>query len=131
MPRVWRKALRWGRNGRRQQRQRIERDFDCTWLSPWGEEKSRLKSLSPSGCYIASRFTTPSEGTVVQHLTITLPTGSVTLQGTVIDPMRGIGFAVRFTDLDKDTRDWLSVLVQDLQTTVDDRSGGDSTSARQ
>jgi hypothetical protein len=98
-------------------------------LSTWGEEKSRISSLSPTGCYIDSRFTTPAEGTVVQDITITLATGSLTLQGTVIDTMRGIGFAVRFTELDKHTRDTLSVLIRDLQTTVEDRIGGCSTPA--
>jgi hypothetical protein len=134
MPRLWRRALWWGnralRNGRRQNRERIERDFDCTWLSTWGEEQSRLSSLSPTGCYIDSRFTTPAEGTVVQDITVTLATGSLTLQGTVINAMRGVGFAVRFTELDKDTRDRLSVLIRDLQRTGEDRIGGCSTPAR-
>src|SRR5262247_2224637 len=112
MPRLWRKVLRTSR--RRQERQRIERHLDCTWLSQWGEERCRIISLSPTGCYIDSRFTTPAEGTVVQDITIPLATGSLTLQGTVIDTIRGVGFAVRFTDLDKDTRDSLNVLIRDL-----------------
>ena len=129
MPRLWRRTLSWGRNGRQQQRQRIERHFDCTWLSTWGEEKSRISSLSPTGCYIDSRFTTPPEGTVVEDITITLPIGDVALQGTVINTMRGVGFAVRFADVDKDTRDRLSVLIRDLQTTGEERTGGCSTPA--
>jgi hypothetical protein len=60
---------------------------------------------------------------VVEDITITLPIGSVTVQGTVLDTMRGIGFAVRFIDLDKDTRDTLSVLIQDLRRTGTDRIG--------
>jgi hypothetical protein len=48
---------------------------------------------------------------VVQELTIALPTGAVTLQGTVIDAMSGVGFAVRFTELDTTTRDCLNVLI--------------------
>jgi PilZ domain len=131
MPRLWRTALWRGnlRSGRRQQRQRIERQFDCTWLSTWGEEKSRISSLSPTGCYIDSRFTTPAEGTVVQDITITLPTGSLSVQGTVLDTMRGVGFAVRFTDIDTDTRNSLSVLIRDLQTMGEERIGGCFTPA--
>jgi PilZ domain-containing protein len=130
MPRQWRRALWWrNRNGRRQTRQRIERHFDCTWRSAWGEEQSRISSLSPTGCYIDSRFTTPEEGTVVQDITITLPSGSVTVQGTVIDAIRGVGFAVRFTNFDEDTRDNLSGVVRDLQTAGADRIGGCSTFA--
>ena len=129
MPRLWRRALGWENDGRRQTRQRIERDFDCTWLSTWGEEKARISSLSPTGCYIDSRFTTPADGTVVPDITIALDTGSLTIQGTVINSMRGIGFAVRFTELDRDTRDRLSVLIRDLQATLEDRIGGCSTPA--
>lgn len=130
MPRLWRRALWWGnRYGGRQKRQRIERYLDCTWVSTWGEEKSRISSLSPTGCYIDSRFTTPEEGTLVPDITITLPTGNLTLQGTVIDAMRGVGFAVRFTNCDNDTRDSLSVLLRELQTSGADRIGGCSTLA--
>jgi len=134
MPRLWRSARFWGnrvrRTGRRQQRQRIERHFDCTWLTTLGEEKTRISSLSPTGCYIDSRFTTPAEGTVVEDITITLPIGSLTVQGTVLNTMRGIGFAVRFNDLDEETRDSLSVLIQDLQTTGEDRIGACFTPIR-
>jgi len=127
MPRLWRKVLRTSR--RRQERQRIERHLDCTWLSQWGEERCRISSLSPTGCYIDSRFTTPAVGTVVQDITILLATGDLVLQGTVLDSMRGVGFAVRFTDVDEETRYRLSVLVQDLHTTVEDRIGGCTTPA--
>ena len=131
MPRLWRTALGRGNQpgGRRQQRERIERQFDCTWLSTWGEEKSRISSLSPTGCYIDSRFTTPPEGTVVQDITIALPIGSLTFQGTVLDTIRGVGFAVRFTDIDEDTRNSLSVLIRHLQTMGEDRIGGCFTPA--
>jgi hypothetical protein len=133
MPRQWLRA--WmgsqgpGKSG--QQRQRIERYFDCTWLSVWGEQRSRISSLSPAGCYIDSRFTVPAEGTVVRDITLTLPTRTLTLQGTVIGTMRGVGFAGRFTELDEDTRDELSALIYSVrqathigerQTTVRPRS---------
>jgi len=104
-------GARWLGNERRQQRQRVARYFDCTWLSPWGEEKARVSSLSPTGCYIESRFSVPSEGTLIPELTIALPTERVSLQGTVIDAMSGVGFAVRFIDVDTKTRESLSVLV--------------------
>jgi hypothetical protein len=52
---------------------------------------------------------------VVRDITVILPTGTLKLQGTVIDPTRGIGFAVRFIELDTLTCDRLSGLVQDAQ----------------
>jgi len=114
MPRRWLTALWFGKR-RRQQRQRIVRYFDCTWLSAWGEETARISSLSPTGCYIESRFSVPPEGAVVPDITVTLPTGRIILQGTVIEATRGIGFAVRFIELDTHTRDRLGDLVEDAQ----------------
>ena len=117
MSRQWLRAWMGSRGlgNSRQQRQRIERYFDCTWLSVWGEQRSRISSLSPTGCYIDSRFMVPAEGTVVPDITLTLPTGTINLQGTVIATMRGVGFAVRFTELDKDTRDRLSALIYSVR----------------
>jgi PilZ domain-containing protein len=117
MPRQWLRVWRWNRGlrDRRQQRQRIERYFDCTWRSVWGEQRSRISSLSPTGCYIDSRLTAPAEGTVVRDLTLAFPTDTLILRGTVLATMRGIGFAVRFTDLDDDTRDRLSALISSVR----------------
>jgi hypothetical protein len=67
------------------------------------------------GSRVDSRFTVPAEGTVVREITLTLTTGTLTLQGTVIAAMRGVGFAVRFTELDKDTRDRLSALIYSVR----------------
>ena len=116
MPRQWFRAWMGGQGpgSSRQQRQRIERYFDCTWLSVWGEQTSRISSLSPTGCYIDSRFAVPAEGTVPE-ITLALPTGTLALQGTVIATMRGVGFAVRFTELDRDTRDELSALIYSIR----------------
>ena len=114
MPHGWLRAFRFGTR-RRQERQRIVRYFDCTWLSAWGEENARISSLSPTGCYIESRFSVPSEGAVVPDITVTLPTGRIVLQGTVIEATKGVGFAVRFIELDTHTRDRLSDLVEDAQ----------------
>lgn len=110
MPHRW-LGTRWLAKRRRQQRQRVARYFDCTWLSPWGEERARVSSLSPTGCYIESRFSVPPEGTLISELTIALSTGRVSLQGTVVDSMSGVGFAVRFTEPDTKTRECLSALV--------------------
>lgn len=99
----------------RQQRQRIARYFDCTWQSAWGPARSRVSSLSPTGCYIEDRFTVPTEGEAVEELTVDLPIGRVNLQGTVLEAMPGIGFALRFTGLDSDTRSRLTEMVQGIQ----------------
>jgi PilZ domain. len=96
---------------RRQRPQRIARYFDCTWVTAWGEERARVSSLSLTGCYIESRFSVPPDGEPVQDLTIALPAGSVTLQGTALNATSGVGFAVSFIDIDTKTRERLSALI--------------------
>jgi hypothetical protein len=91
----------------RRRADRVDQYFDCTWLGDWGEESARVSSLSTSGCYIDSRSAVPQLGTALT-ITITLPTGEITAQGTVVSAMRGVGFAVQFTGLDDDTHARLS-----------------------
>jgi hypothetical protein len=109
-PRWFRTArLAWERG---QTRQRITRYFDCTWQSAWGVQRSRVSSLSPTGCYIESRSLVPKQGELVQELTVDLPSGHVNLQGTVIEAMPGVGFAVRFASVDMATRECLTAFVK-------------------
>ena len=110
MARLWFRALRVGERSRRQ-RQRVRRYFDCSWLGPWGEERARVSSLSLTGCYIESRFSVPPDGVVIRELTIALPTGTVSLEGTVVDAISGVGFAVQFSQVDSKTRESLNVLI--------------------
>ena len=110
MPQRWLGALRLGKR-LRERPQRIDRYFDCTWRSAWGEERARVSSLSPTGCYIESRFSVPPDGVVIQDLTIGVPTGTVNLEGTVVDAMSGVGFAVRFSKFDAKTRERLNGLI--------------------
>jgi len=93
----------------------VARYFDCKWCSAWGEERARVSSLSPNGCYIETRFSVPPDGEAVRDLTIALPTGRVNLQGTVLNAMSGVGFAVRFIELDTNTRERLSALIHVAQ----------------
>ena len=94
----------------RRRQQRVEQYFDCVWASEWSEERSRVSNLSPEGCYIECRSTVPREGAAVPAITVSLPTGEVTMQGTVVHSIRGVGFAVRFAEVDEDTHVRLSAL---------------------
>jgi hypothetical protein len=111
MSQLLRNALGLGKQDRRQ-RLRMAQYFDCTWSSEWREEQSRVSSLSANGCQIDSRFSVPAEGAVITDLTVALPTGTIRLQGTVVNATPGIGFAVRFEHLDTDTADRLNAFVQ-------------------
>lgn len=95
---------------RRQQR-RINLSFDCTFLSAWATAEARISSLSPHGCFIETRSMVPAHGTILEDITVSLPMGPLTLQGQVLNPVRGVGFAVRFIGLDPETRKTLAALV--------------------
>jgi hypothetical protein len=96
--------------GDRRTRQRIERYFECNWVSEWSEEQARVSSISPNGCFVESRFTVPSQGTHVREIRIALPDGEVIVHGIVVDGTPGVGFAVRFADMDDETRTRLAGL---------------------
>ena len=114
MPQRWLRAF-WVGKRVHQPRQRISRYFDCTWQSQWGEERARVSSLSANGCYIESRFSVPADGVVIRELSVALPTGALNLRGTVLSAMPGVGFAVRFGDLDPRTHERLKMLVHSAQ----------------
>lgn len=100
----------------REQRQRVVQYFDCTWVSQWGPMNARISSLSPTGCYIDSRFSVPAVGETVENITVTpRAENPLVLHGTVIDATRGVGFAVRFTELDEATRERLNALLRSRQ----------------
>ena len=101
------------RKADRRRAQRVVRYFDCTWMSQWGTQRARVSTLSSSGCYIESR-TVPVVGADVREITVMLPAGTITVQGTVVDATPGVGFSVRFTDLDSDALARLVDLVQGL-----------------
>ena len=93
----------------RRQVQRIEQYFECTWLSEWSQEDCVISSLSTTGCFVNIRSSVPPQGTELTA-TIKLPSGDITVQGTVVHAMRGVGFAVQFTGLDEDTHATLSAI---------------------
>jgi hypothetical protein len=65
-----------------------------------------LYDLSAGGCLVESLIEATSEYPV--RLRIDLPDGnSVTVRGIVTPPTRGIGYAVRFVDVDPTTREMI------------------------
>ena len=92
----------------RRRQARKEHYFECTWVSDWSEERARVSSLSPAGCYVECRSAVPSEGTPLTAITITLPSGEITLRGTVVHSIRGVGFGVEFTDVNEEAQARLS-----------------------
>ncbi len=83
MARRWLRAL-WKRDRplmarRPPQRQRIERYFECNWLSAQGVDETRVRSISRTGCYIDSRVAVPPEGARVPEISVALPGGCITV----------------------------------------------------
>jgi hypothetical protein len=100
-----------GATPRPPKRQRIKRYFECNWVSDEGSEQTRVSSISPTGCFIDSRSSVPPAGTHLQEISVALPGGELTLEGTVIGATHGTGFAVRFTGVNREARSRLCRLV--------------------
>jgi hypothetical protein len=100
-----------GGRPRRPKRQRVDRYIECNWVSPWGDEQTRVSSISPTGCYIDSRFSVPPQGTHVREICLAVPDGQLSVHGIVLSATPGVGFAVRFAPMDDDTNARLRSLV--------------------
>lgn len=81
---------------------RILGPFDAVRTGPL-EFKLRLYDLSVGGCLVDSMATVTTERDI--QLRLDLPDGnSVTVSARTVLPSRDIGYAVRFIDLDAETR---------------------------
>jgi hypothetical protein len=81
---------------------RIRGPFDAVRVGLL-EFKVRLYDLSVGGCLIDSLTAVTAQHPI--RLRITLPDGNaVTVRGQIVLPPRDIGYAVRFIDLDAETR---------------------------
>jgi hypothetical protein len=76
-----------------------------------GRPEGPHQQHQPDRCYIDSRFTVPPEGTHVREICMTIPGGELSVHGTVLCPTPGVGFAVRFADMDDETQAALNNLV--------------------
>jgi hypothetical protein len=84
---------------------RIRGPFDAVRVGPL-EFKLRLYDLSLGGCLIDSLTAVTAQQPI--RLRIELPDGkTVTVRGQIVLPPRDIGYAVRFIDLDAQTRETL------------------------
>jgi len=90
---------------------RVGRYFECTWLSDFGPTKARVSDLSLTGCFIDSR-STPLVGQAVDEIVVWREGGEpLTLTGVVVHSTRGVGFAVRFTEMNDGLRAALGALL--------------------
>jgi hypothetical protein len=90
---------------------RVNHYFDCRWHGQWGTTDARLNDLSSTGCHVVNRFTTPAVGEIVEIEILGTAQGPITLSGEVMSVERGIGFGVKFSDLDDDARARIEALM--------------------
>ena len=84
---------------------RIRGPFDAMRIGML-EFKLRLYDLSAGGCLVDSMAVVNTERSI--QLRLDLPDGnSVMVLARVVPPLRDIGYAVRFIDLDVETRDMI------------------------
>jgi hypothetical protein len=83
---------------------RVIHFFDCRWFGKWGATDARLDDLSVSGCHVVNRFSTPSLGETVEIDVVRTAAEPLLLSGEVVHVERGVGFSVRFSEVDADTR---------------------------
>lgn len=87
--------------------------LDGSWRGGAGGSTCRVGDISLGGCFVLSQ-SCPEEGEEAV-ITMTLADGGqLSLPGTVIHAMAGLGFAVEFASLPADTRVQLVRLIQDL-----------------
>ena len=90
---------------KRRAHRRIRGPFDAVRMGLL-EIQLSIYDLSAGGCLIASMAEVTAEAPI--RLRISLPDGnSVTVRGRITMPPRDIGFAVRFIDVDSQTRDMI------------------------
>jgi len=94
---------------------RVSHHFDCRWSGRWGTTEARLEDLSATGCYIVSRLTTPSVGEIVDIGLIRSTKEPLPLSGEVVQVERGVGFSLRFVELNTETRDEIESLIAEAR----------------
>ena len=90
-------ALSEGLPGERRRSVRPKVDFACSW-----RRDAQVTELSVASCYVDTRHV-PAVGKLAEF-EIALPGGEVAVKGTVLHGRTGVGFAVRFEEMDDDTR---------------------------
>jgi hypothetical protein len=97
----------------RRQHQRLARPFDGNWRGASGANKCRIGDLSLGGCFVET-LAAPAAGEQT-HVTINFGGDiSMTFGGTVIYVEPRIGFAVKFHELDAESAEQISQMLQAL-----------------
>jgi hypothetical protein len=98
---------------------RLVHPLEAKWRGSSGATPCRISDISLTGCFVQS-LAAPSVGTKTK-LTIDFgPERSVTVRGEVVYTETGMGFAVKFTDLDDETGASLEQELEAVKTRPDD-----------
>jgi hypothetical protein len=102
---------------------RVSHAFDCRWFGKWGATDAELDDLSATGCHVVCRLTTPSIGDSVDIEVLRTTKEPLALSGEVIQVERGVGFSVRFVELEAEIRDQIESLIAEARLS-NRRAGG-------
>lgn len=101
----------------RRHHQRFKRPLEGSWRGASGATRCRINDISASGCFLMSlAMPAMGESTAV---TIEFPGGALTLKGEVAYAERGMGFAVKFVNVDDEMRAALEGHLATLQASED------------
>ena len=95
---------------------RVNHYFDCRWFGKWGATDARLDDLSVSGCHVVNRFSTPSMGETVEIDVVRTAADPLLLSGEVVHVERGVGFSVRFGEVNADIRAQIAALMESAES---------------
>ncbi len=94
----------------RREHERLATSLEVTWAGAGTAAKVRVADLSVGGCWIDTR-SEPAVGDRI-HVKATLSGEQVSLPGTVVNVQRGLGFAIKFAELDEATRTQLTTFLE-------------------
>ena len=97
----------------RRKHKRVSRPFEGNWTGASGANSCRISDVSLGGCFVQT-LATPTAGEET-HVTITFGNDvSVSFAGKVIYVEPGMGFAVKFNDLNDEGSEEIRRLLEAL-----------------
>ncbi|SRR6266498_449945 len=96
----------------RRSKPRLTVSLDAVWDSTDGRQSARITNLSEGGCYLDTVGETLSGDIVCFRLLMPNHDDWLYLEGEVRHYTAGVGFGVRFTDLNEDQEDKIALLIK-------------------
>ncbi len=96
----------------RRSKPRLTVSLDAVWDSTTGRQSARITNLSEGGCYLDTVGETLSGEIVCFRLLMPNHDDWLYLEGEVRHYTPGVGFGVRFTDLNEEQKEKIALLIK-------------------